>query len=408
MQAMDKKIVVVGAGMGGLAAALACARTGAQVQLLEQSPVFGEVGAGIQLGPNVVRVLQGWGLGERLKSVAAFPARLEVRGALDAKLLGVLPLGKHMLQRYGAPYATIARADLHSLLLTAVCQGGSTQLMLDCEVTAITQDPHSVQVQLTNSPDPDTELRRTDVLQAGVVVGADGLWSRVRAQLLHDGGPRVTGHLAYRALVAQKELPKNLRSQVITAWMGPDFHVVQYPVRGGEWLNVVAIVHGEVEGDTRSWDHTANAAELRARLANAQTPLLDLIHAIADWRLWVLCDRPPMRSAGEHAKGRIALLGDAAHPMRPYLAQGAGMAIEDAAELARVLALPGVAPVQALQQYAARRWARNAQVQARAIRNGEIFHLKGPLRVGRDWSLKLLGRHLLDVPWLYHGPQVPG
>jgi salicylate hydroxylase len=398
---MEQNIAIVGGGIGGLAAALACTRNGAQVQVLEQSALFGEVGAGIQLGPNVVRVLNGWGLAGRLQAVAAYPERLEVRNATSAALLGVLPLGRETVQRYGAPYVTIARADMHSLLLGAVVHGGMAQLMLDAEVTAVTQDDNAVQVQLEHNPN-----LKTDSLQADVLVGADGLWSRVREQVLRNTPPRVTGHLAFRAMLPQKNLPEALRSQVITAWMGPDFHVVQYPVRSGEWLNVVAIVHGEVQGDPKSWDHSANAPELRVKLANAGAPLLDLIHAIPDWRLWPLCDRPPMSSAAQHAKGLIALLGDAAHPMRPYLAQGAGMAIEDAAELARVLALPDISVAQALQVYATNRWPRNARVQARSIRNGEIFHMKGPMRVGRDLSLKLLGNQLLDVPWLYNGPGV--
>jgi salicylate hydroxylase len=399
MASMEQNIAIVGGGIGGLAAALACTRNGAQVQVLEQSALFGEVGAGIQLGPNVVRVLNGWGLEGRLKAVAAFPDRLEVRNATSVALLGVLPLGHEAVRRYGAPYATIARADMHSLLLGAVVRGGMAQLMLDAEVTAVTQDESAVQMQLAHSPN-----LKTDTLQADVLVGADGLWSRVRSQVLRNTPPRVTGHLAFRAMLPQKMLPEALRSQVITAWMGPNFHVVQYPVRSGEWLNVVAIVRGEVQGDPKSWDHSANAPELRVKLANAGAPLLDLIHAIDDWRLWPLCDRPPMSSAAQHAKGRIALLGDAAHPMRPYLAQGAGMAIEDAAELARVLALPDISVAQALQVYATNRWPRNARVQARSIRNGEIFHMKGPMRMGRDWSLKLLGKQLLDVPWLYKGP----
>jgi salicylate hydroxylase len=176
---------------------------------------------------------------------------------------------------------------------------------------------------------------------------------------------------------------------------------VQYPVRGGEWLNVVAIVHGQVEEGTQQWNQHASASELRVRMANAASPLLDLLHAIHDWRLWPLRDRPPMRSAAEHANGRIALLGDAAHPMRPYLAQGAGMAIEDAAHLAGVLAQPGVSAPQALQHFAHARWRRNARVQAHAIRNGKIFHMRGGMRWGRDLSLRLFGQKLLDMPWLY-------
>jgi salicylate hydroxylase len=179
--------------------------------------------------------------------------------------------------------------------------------------------------------------------------------------------------------------------------------VVQYPVRGGEWLNVVAIVHGRVERDLQSWDHGANTAELQAALTLTAQPLRDLIHAVPAWRLWALCDRPPIRGAHQQAQGLVALLGDAAHPMRPYLAQGAGMAIEDAAELGRVLTMDSLAVSERLRRYAEGRWSRCARVQAQSIRNGVIFHSQGALRWGRDASLRLLGERLLDVPWLYRG-----
>jgi salicylate hydroxylase len=189
----------------------------------------------------------------------------------------------------------------------------------------------------------------------------------------------------------------------VTAWLGPNLHLVQYPVRRGDWLNVVAIVRGRTQGDPKTWDHSTNAAELRRHLAATCQPLQDLIQAIDFWRLWALSIRPPMRGPGEHAQGRVALLGDAAHPMVPYLAQGAGMAIEDAQALAD--ALPDKAddvPV-ALQKYANARWQRNARVQAGAIRNGEIFHATGLTRWGRDTAMRLLGERLLDLPWLYRG-----
>lgn len=392
---MNKNMVITGGGIGGLAAALASARAGWQVELLEQSPVFGEVGAGIQLGPNVVRLLRAMGLEGALRQVAAFPSQLEVRNAISTELLGVLPLGKSMEQRYGAPYVSIARADMHSLLLNAVRGQGSTDLHLDSRVIDITQDAAHVNVQTVQDRH----------FEAPLMVGADGLWSRARRQVIdNDVAPRVTGHLAFRAMVPQSDLPAALRSQVVTAWMGPDFHAVHYPVRSGDWLNVVCIVHGKVSGDPQSWDHSANASELRSRMALARGSLHDLIHAIGSWRLWPLSDREPMTSAAQQARGRIALLGDAAHPMRPYLAQGAGMAIEDAATLAQCISENPQQIAQALSRYAHLRWQRNARVQARAIRNGQIYHLKGLRQLGRDMALKLLGSRLMDVPWLYNGP----
>ncbi|MCF8167776.1 MAG: FAD-dependent monooxygenase [Rhodoferax sp.] len=391
---MAQKIVIAGGGIGGLAAALACAKAGVSVQLLEQAAAFAEVGAGVQLGPNVVRILHGWGLEESLKDVVAFPSALKVRDALTGADLGSLQFGDRTRALYGAPYVTIHRADLQQLLLTAAKRQPEVRLRLGQRCIAFQQTGEGVDIQ----------TQAGLAYHAEALLGADGLWSMVRKQLLQDGGPRVSGHLAYRAMVEQKFLPENLRSQLVTAWLGPRLHVVQYPVRQGAWLNVVAIVHGQVSGDMQDWDHRANAMDLRAALAGTCADLRELIAAIDAWRLWPLCDRPPMAGAQEQAQGRVALLGDAAHPMRPYMAQGAGMAIEDAACLQQVLGLPDLSMEQRLKTYAQRRWQRNAQVQTRSIRNGEIFHATGVVRWGRDLSLKVLGERLLDVPWLYRGP----
>lgn len=390
---MHTEVLIAGGGIGGLAAGLACSRAGCHVRLYERAEAFTEVGAGIQMGPNVVRVLQGWELDAALRRVAAYPERLQVRHALSGVELGVLPLGPSMVQRYGAPYATVHRADLQQLLLQALQQRDDVWLHTGKTVNRYVETHGAVGLSLSDGLD----------VEGDALIAADGLWSRIRLQLLADGPPRVAGHLAYRALVPQADLPAALRSQQVTAWLGPRLHVVAYPVRGGEWLNVVAIVHGHVHGGLEDWDHGANAADLQSALARTCADLRDLIAAIPAWRLWVLCDRPPVSSAEQMARGHVALLGDAAHPMRPYLAQGAGMAIEDAAELGRQVALvDGVLDVPTLlRRYALNRWPRNARVQARSIRNGGIFHLDGPMAWARDASMHLLGERLLDVPWLY-------
>jgi len=393
---MGKTALIAGGGISGLAAAFALGRIGWGVQLFERAAEFSEVGAGIQMGPNVTRVLGGWGLTEALNQVAAFPSHLQVRNANSGRELGVLPLGDTTRQRYGAPYATIHRADILDLLLTAVQQQAATELRLDSELAGFIQNEQRVLVR----------PREGASIEGDLLVGADGLWSSVRQWLLNDGMPRVTGHLAYRALVSQVALPQALRSQHVTVWLGPRLHVVQYPVRRGEWLNVVAIIHdegGKAASDATNWDQNATVAGLRTSLAGTCSMLQDLINAVTGWRLWALCDRNPMAGAHEHGAGRVVLVGDAAHPMRPYLAQGAGMAIEDAAELERVMSIqPGVDNLPTmLRQFANARWQRNARVQARSIRNGEIFHASGPVRWGRDVSLSLLGKRLLDLPWLY-------
>ena len=400
-----RQLLVAGGGIGGLAAALAASRAGWDVRLYERAPLFSEVGAGIQLGPNVVRILQGWGLQAGLDRVAAFPGRLQVRDALSGRELGVLRLGDRARQKYGAPYATIHRADLHELLLGAVQAQGNVWLNRDTGLASYADAGRVVTLKTAKGLE----------VEGDALVGADGLWSRVRELLLNDGAPRMTGHLAFRAMLPQVSLPERLRSQQVTVWLGPKLHVVHYPVRGGDWLNVVAIVQGHAPSELPGWDHRTNAAELQLATRLTAGPLRDLIAVVTDcsgqggapWRLWALCDRPPMSGPHQQAQGRVALLGDAAHPMLPYLAQGAGMAIEDAHALGGALgqALDPVFEVPTLlQRYALNRWQRNARVQARSQRNGEIFHAEGALRWGRDASLKLLGEKILDLPWLYGGP----
>lgn len=393
---MSRQALIAGGGIGGLAMALAASRANWDVHLFEQAPAFSEVGAGVQLGPNVVKVLYQWGLAGALRGVAVFPELLQVRGAVSGKVLGTLRLGGVMAARYGAPYATVHRADLHGLLLEAVQRHTGARLHLARPLESFHQTPQAVTVHTADGL----------ASEGDVLIGADGLWSTTRQQLLGDGPPRRVGHLAYRALVPQTTLPEHLRSQNVTVWLGERMHIVHYPVRSGAWLNVVAIVHGNITSDIDSWDHSANTADLAAALAGSHAMLQDLVQAIASWRLWPLCDRAPMQGAYQHALGRVALLGDAAHPMRPYLAQGAGMAIEDAAELGRLLPLaadPAFDVPVLLQRYALNRWQRNARVQARALRNGQIFHAQGLLRWGRDAAMKLLGEKLLDMPWLYGG-----
>ena len=385
---MSEKVLIIGGGIAGLASGLALACANADVQILERAPEFTEVGAGVQLGPNVTRILTTWGLWPAIQKVASCPAHLNARSAKSGEVLATLSL-LDMPKRYGAPYVTIHRADLHHVLLQAV-QAQGVVLRGNANVQNL-QD-----LALTESAD--------------AIVIADGVWSTLRQQLLGDGPPRMTGHLAYRALILQADLPPHLRTQDVSVWMGPKVHVVQYPVRGGEWLNVVCLTEGQLQGvnlqDLQDWNLSKTPQDTRADLQSALKGSCSHLHALIEacdnWRLWPLCDRPPMQSAAQHAQGRIALVGDAAHPMRPYLAQGAGMAMEDAAELAHqwtVLADQDVS--QRFAAFAQARWQRNAQVQVRAMRNGEIFHATGPMQWARDMGLRTLGERLMDIPWLY-------
>lgn len=399
MDTVKNSILIVGGGIGGLAAALACAQRGAQAHVIERAHAFSEVGAGIQMGPNVTRTLFSWGLEKALREVVFSPERLQVRDVQTGRSLGVLRLGQRSLSTYGAPYFTVHRADLHQVLLQQVLNEGDARLSLQGEVDLIREEVDHLTVQGRGLSTAILETLQTEAL-----VGADGLWSTTRQHITDNASPRVTGLLAYRALVPMHSLPESLRTQDVMVWVGPKVHAVLYPVRRGEYLNLVVIVRGQAPESLEDWDHAGNKQELNGAMGFAHAELKNVLEAVEAWRLWPLCDRPPVRGPQDMAKGRIALLGDAAHPMRPFLAQGAGMAIEDADTLAACWAMSELPIEDRWRLYAQKRWARNAKVQQRSIRNGEIFHSEGMLRWGRDLAMKALGETVMDVPWLYAGP----
>lgn len=394
---MPAHILVAGGGIGGLATALALSRHRHRADVFEQAAVFGEIGAGVQLGPNATRRLQQLDLGPGLAAIAARPDALVVHSADSGADLARMPLGDAMQQRYGAPYFCVHRADLHGLLLEAVRARGTGALVTAARITQVETSDDLVCMSNTDARAWEGEA----------IVGADGLWSLVRRQLDTPSAaqsPRVTGHTAWRSLIEQAKLPAALRRRQVDVWLGPRLHAVAYPVRGGDWLNVVVIAESAPAGDARDWDQSSSIAALRQAMGRSCASLQSLLDAMPGWRAWSLGDRAPMTGAADMAHERVALVGDAAHPMVPYLAQGAGMAIEDALALADALGEGSAAEVPAaFARYAEARWARNAQVQARARRNGEIFHATGPVRLGRDIAMRLLGAKLLDQPWLYGG-----
>lgn len=391
---MTRQLLIAGAGMAGTAAAIAAARAGWEPRLFEQAAVFSEAGAGIQLGPNATRLLRAWGLERPLAEAASFPQSLRIFDAASGLLLAGRELGAACRSRYGAPYATLHRADLHALLLSGARAAGA-EVRLSTAIGDVRQVDEAV---VLRSGGFETE--------GDALVGADGLWSRVRALVAGDVPPRRTGHLAFRALLRPADLPFGPYSRDVTVWLGPRLHAVAYPVRQGSGLNLVVIVHACPQDLThdRGWDHEAAGLDLHRRLGATCAPLRDMVAAASSWRLWALHDRPAVASADEMASGRVALMGDAAHPMRPYLAQGAAMALEDADALGAALALVQDKVVDvptALRRYALSRWQRCAQVQRRSVRNGQVFHATGPLRWGRNLALRLAGDRLLDQPWLY-------
>jgi salicylate hydroxylase len=387
---MPLQLMIAGGGIAGLAAAVACARGGVEARVFERAPVFSETGAGIQLGPNVTRILGSWSLGEGLRACAAAPTALVVRDAADGRELARMRLGEDFERRYGAPYLTLHRADLQHLLLAGARAAGA-DLRAGTQVTGVGSGSRV-----------DAQLSSGETAQADVLAAADGVWSTLRGCVVDDGAASPTGHFAYRALALQSSLPQVLRSMEVTVWLAPRMHVVAYPVRGGAQLNVVALLELVTRTPAEGWDAVGAESDLLPAMHGLCCPLHQLFDAMPGWGVWSLHDRPPVAGPRQLAKGRVALVGDAAHPMLPYLAQGAGMAIEDAQELARVLSGAAAPDVpRALQRYADARWRRCALVQGRAKRNAAIFHAAGPLRVARDLAMRVAGSRLLDQPWLY-------
>lgn len=394
----------MGSGIAGLAAALACTRARWPVRVVDKVAQLSPVGAGIQLGPNAVRLLDAWGLGAALRQRAVRPRQLQVRSAAHGRVLASLPLGDACVQRYGSDYLTLHRADLQALLLGAADAAG-VQIEMGCAITSVAALANGVSATGENG----------SIFHAPAVCGADGVWSAARAALPAAQAPRFTGHWAWRSLLAPAVWPASLAADGITVWLGQRLHVVGYPVSdpasGGPAYNLVALVEAAEPGGPpaapHDWSHAAHAQSLLQQVGSASPELLALLHAAPAWKRWALYDQPPLTGPQQMAQGRIALLGDAAHPMLPYLAQGAAMALEDAQALQHCLQAiaPGNAAQlpAALQGYAQARWQRCAQVQARAQRNARIFHATGPVQWGRDAALRLLGARLLDVPWLYAG-----
>ena len=391
---MTIHFLIAGAGIGGLGAALALAQMGAKVTVLEQSDAFGEVGAGVQISPNAYKVLCDWGLADVLRQTANFPAKLQVRNAQSNKLLGQLEMGEKAQTRYGYPFSTFHRADLHTLLLNAVRKNSNiepnVELHLNAKVSAITESNQQVTVTTVAG----------NSFTGNALIGADGLRSRVRQHVLNDAPPHSTGHTAWRALLPMADVPPELQQDLVTAWLAPDSHTITYPVQQGKSLNLVYCAENIVNNDLKP------SYLLPEQLSNALRQTFQVATETNAWTRWDLFDRPPLMSSVEMfnpAHPHIALLGDAAHPMLPYLAQGAGMALEDAQALAMSMRQNPNDLSVALQNYAQTRWQRNAKVQARARRNGKIFHAKPPVSWARDAAMAALGERLIDVPWLYGG-----
>jgi salicylate hydroxylase len=394
-------VLIVGGGIGGLAAALTLARKGLKVRVFEQAAEFAEIGAGIQLGPNVYRMFEVLGLTEAIERYAVHPDNLVMMDALTGEQVVRLPVGGAAFRErfHGYRYGVIHRGDLHSVLLQACRAQQNVELAVLKK--GVRFDDRGDRIVL--------HMESGETVEGCALVGADGLWSRIRAQLLGEAKPRVSGHIAYRAVLPRADVPDDLWQNNVVLWAGPKTHLVHYPLRRGEIYNLVAVFHSDKYEE--GWNVYGDPDELQQKFHAERPEVTRLLAKINTWKMWVLCDREPAR---HWSKGRATLLGDAAHPMLQYLAQGANMAIEDAVVLAAYAELSGFDFERAFRWYEDERYLRTARVQVTARYYGDIYHAAGVVREVRNWFLA--PRPDTDpnakpsfegVAWLYDGVQVP-
>ncbi len=380
-------VLIAGGGIGGLAAALALSRMGWPSVVLEQARELGEVGAGIQISPNVFKMFDALGIREAIERMAVFPDSISIRDAVSGEQVMHTPLGAEFLARYRYPYGVIYRPDLLDTLLQACA--GSPLIALHTGRKVIDYEDRGALVTVTTESGERFEGR--------ALIGADGIWSRIRERIVGDGKPRVAGHIAYRAVLPIDKVPEHARTHRVTLWVGPKTHLVHYPLRRGELLNLVAVFHSDRYEE--GWDTYGDPEELYAKFAQARPEVRELLDLIEAWRMWVLCDREPV---GNWSAGRVTLLGDAAHPTLQYLAQGGCMAIEDAVVLARSLQASGGDVAGAFIAYQKERALRTARVQLTSRFVGDyIYHVRGVAAELRNQMLANLTRE--NMAWLYDG-----
>jgi salicylate hydroxylase len=380
-------VLVAGGGIGGLSAALALVRQGFNVKVLEQAPELGEIGAGIQLGPNAFHAFDALGIGEKARARAVYTDEMVMHDAVDGALVGRIPTGEAFIQRFGNPYAVIHRADVHKSLLEGATETGRVEFLTSTRAVRIEQDESGV-----------TLFDQNGVAHRGVaLVGADGVKSVVREQFVGDPA-RVTGHVVYRAVVDKKDFPPELQWNAAAIWVGPNCHLVHYPLRGGEQYNVVVTFHSRQQEE---WGVTEGSKEEVQSYFDGICPKArQLIDLPKTWKRWATADREPI---GQWSYGRVTLLGDAAHPTTQYMAQGACMAMEDGVTLGEALRVNDNDWLKAFDLYQRSRVARTARIVLSSREMGRIYHAKGVERLVRNdlWKGRTPERFYDAMEWLY-------
>ncbi len=401
---MTAPFVIVGAGVAGLALGLALKRRGIEALVLERRPALPAEGAGIQIGPNGTRCLRALGVFDAMGAVASEPVAIVVHDGETGRELTQLPLGDWIAARHGAPYWVAQRRDLVQALYTAAVEAG-VEVRFGVELAGIAdisgigktsgfgETSGSLVINTVGDPGPGA------VIRASCVVGADGVWSRVRRDVFGGSDAVLTGKVAARALVIGPQLD-NIRRDAVSVWMAKDTHLVCYPVERGRALTVVLISNGD-ETAAR-WSLPVDADEMRRRFMTFPNDVRRLVDVAGSWQQWPLVTRKPLEN---FAFGRAALVGDAAHPMLPFLAQGAVMALEDALSLAEHVADSRDDIPRALTAYSDDRVMRTQRVVKTAAEQGRIYHLSGTMRLARDTVLRLTPPTLMmrRYDWLYGG-----
>ena len=382
-------VIVAGGGIGGLAAALALVRQGFDVTVLEQAPEIGEIGAGIQLGPNAFHAFDALGVGDKARGRAVYTDYMVMHDAIDEYQVGKIETGEAFRKRFGNPYAVIHRVDVHLSLLEGAQETGKVQFHTNTRIVSIEQDEANNTV---------TAIDQNGKRWTGqALIGADGGKSVVRQQYVNDP-PRVTGHVVYRAVVDRKDFPLDLQWNAASLWAGPKCHLVHYPLRGGEQYNVVVTFHSRQQ---ETWGVTdGSKEEVESYFQGISPKARQLIELPKTWKRWATADREPI---GTWVFGRATILGDAAHPTTQYMAQGACMAMEDAVTLGEALRVNNNDWTKALALYERSRVARTARIVLSGREMGRLYHAAGVERLIRNslWKGRTQERFYDAIEWLY-------